>query len=258
MVLVERQRRIIDELLVRETATVEELSALFNVSAVTIRSDLTQLSNLGHVVRTHGGARIATERVRQEYSFATRKRTNAGAKKQIGELAVQLIEPGDSILLDSSSTAVAVAQAMQRARISFDINVFAIGIWTALELLGNPNINLVLSGGYVRNTTGSFTGSITYEFLDKFSFNKVFLGAWGIHVKNGLTDSHMLEVELKQHILKRAQEVVAIVDGSKFGKVGLAAFAKIDQIDKVVTDKTAPLEQLRQFTSEGVDVLVAE
>lgn len=257
MVLGERQQKILDALIEKESASVEELSSILNVSTVTIRSDLTKLSKLGQVVRTHGGARIAAERVRQEFSFATRQRINAAAKKAIGELAVTLIEPNDSILLDASSTAVAFAQALHRANLPFDINVFSTGIWTALELLGKPNIHVALAGGSVRSTTGSLTGSLAMEILNKFNFNKVFLGAWGIDIINGLTDAPMLEVELKQHIVGRAQQVIAIVDGSKFGKLGLASFARVEQINKIVTDKSAPSEEIKKFRNKGIEVLIA-
>jgi len=254
----DRQRGIVNALVERERASVEELSSLFNVSSVTIRNDLSQLSKFGHVVRTHGGARIVAERVRQESNFSSRQRLNAQAKTAIGALAARLIKPNESILLDSSSTAVAVAQAIRRMRISFEIHAFVTGIWTALELLGDPNIHVVIPGGNVRNTTGSFTGSLTNEIINRYNFNKVFLGAMGVSVNEGLTDSPMLEVELKQEIIARAQQVISVVDGCKFGKVGLASFAATSQIDQIITDKSAPSEQIDLLREKGVEILIAE
>lgn len=258
MIQNERQKGIVEALIDKENISVEELSSLFNVSTVTIRNDLTHLSHHGHVIRTHGGARIFTERIRQEYSFGSRQRLNADAKKNIGECAAKLVEPNDSILLDSSSTAVAVAQAIRRLNISFDISAFATGIWTALELLGVANIHVIVPGGYVRETTGSFTGNLTRQFLKNFNFNKVFLGAWGVDIEEGLTDTKMPEVELKQDIIARATEVICLADGSKFGRVALASFAKTNQIDKIITDESIPNEYIELLKNKHVELLIAK
>ena len=131
------------------------------------------------------------------------------------------------------------------------------GIWTALELLGSSHIQVVLAGGYVRNTTGSITGSITNKVLNDFSFQKVFMGAWGVDPSGGLTDIHLAEVELKRAMIQRANEVIIVADGSKFGRVGLASFARMNQITTLITDESAPQEILTTFSGQGVQVLVA-
>lgn len=257
MAINDRQQRILETLLVQQTATVAELSELLQVSAVTIRNDLSQLVEQGRVVRTHGGARISSGRARQELTFATRQQIRAGYKQRIGELAATLVEPLDSILLDASTTAVAVAQALKHNQAHHDITVVATGIWTALELVDARHINVVLAGGSVRSITGSLTGSITNQVLGTFNFNKVFLGAWGLTLGEGLTDSHLAEVELKRIIVNRAQNVVAVIDGSKFGRRGLASFASVDRLTHVVTDETAPQEMVESLHQRGVKVLVA-
>lgn len=257
MLMSERHQRIVEILLEQETATVAELSERFDVSPVTIRSDLNQLAEHGRVIRTHGGARIAKERVRQEITFAKRQRINIEQKRSIGEHAVTLIRPNESILLDASTTAVAVGQAIKRRPDLKDITVVTTGIWTALELLGSPDINVVLTGGHVRTTTGSITGSITNQVLETFNFQKVFLGAWGITVEDGLTDTHLTEVELKRAIISRAREVIAVLDGSKFGQLGLATFATLDEVTCIITDTTAPEEMVAGVRDSGVEVQIA-
>jgi len=258
VILNERQKKIVETLLSMDTATVDELSTMFNVSTVTIRSDLNQLAESGEVIRSRGGARIADERVRQEYTFGTRRRLKAPQKIAIGESAAQMLEPHDSILLDASSTAVAVAQAIKRLKLAFEVTVVTTGIWTALELLGDPNIQVVLMGGFVRNTTGSITGNITKENLDRFNFNKVFLGAWGLDLNHGLTDSHMMEIELKRDIIKRSQDTVIVIDSSKFGRIGLAPFAACDQIHKIITDISAPEEIISQLRNKSINIILTD
>jgi DeoR family transcriptional regulator of aga operon len=255
MVINERQQQIVDILLAQKTATVAELSDLLDVSAVTIRNDLNLLADSGRVLRTHGGARIADGRLHQEQTFATRQRLNADQKQAIGDLAATLITPLEPILLDGSTTAVAVARALKRQSIQHELTVVTTGIWTALELLGSPYINVVLAGGYVRNVTGSITGSITMQVLERFSFSKVFLGAWGINLNEGVTDTHLAEVELKQRIIDRAKDVVIVADSTKFGRTGLSSFASINQITHIVTDSAAPPDMVEILQARGVTVL---
>lgn len=257
MLASERQKQIIERLIVQGTASVGELSELFNVSPVTIRSDLNHLAERGRVVRIRGGARIVNGRTRQEYSFSTRQGINAHQKRCIGKLAATLVNPVDSILLDSSTTAVAVGQALKRSPSLRDVTVVTTGIWTALELLDAPRLNVVLVGGAVRSTTGSVTGAITNQVLQSLNFEKVFLGAWGITLEEGLTDTHLLEVGLKKAIMERARQVIAVVDSSKFGRMGLASFALPEDISHVVTDDGAPPDVLSALGQQGVQVLVA-
>lgn len=257
MHLNQRQQAILEQLLLQESATVSELSQRFDVSPVTIRSDLSLLSEQGRVMRTHGGARIVPGRTRQELTFATRQEINLERKRRIGELAASLIQPIESVLLDASTTAVAVAQAIKQRGDLRDITVVTTGIWTALEVLGTPEVNVVLTGGAVRNTTGSITGSITEQVLAQFNFHKVFLGAWGLTLEEGLTDTHLAEVELKRAIIARAQSIVCVLDGSKFGRLGLTSFASVDQIDHLITDDSAPADMIDCLRARGVKVHVA-
>jgi DeoR/GlpR family transcriptional regulator of sugar metabolism len=249
-----RHQQILEILSQQQTATVADLSDQLAVSAVTIRTDLNQLAADGQVIRTHGGARLAKERKRQEQSFATRQQLNAEAKRQIGRLAASLVEPNESILLDASTTAVAVGQALKEMPQLDNITVVTTGVWTSLELLGAPHINVVLTGGHVRNTSGSITGVITNEILSRFNFSKAFLGAWGIDIEAGLTDSPLMEVELKRVIMQNSREIIAVVDSSKFGRLGLACFAEPQEITRIVTDESAPSDTLTAFQALGVTV----
>jgi DeoR/GlpR family transcriptional regulator of sugar metabolism len=254
----ERQQQIMARLSTQESASVAELSEYFHVSPVTIRNDLNQLADQGRIVRIHGGARIVNGRTRQEYSFSTRQGINASRKQRIGKLAATLISPVGSILLDASTTAIAVAQALKHNPDLRELTVVTTGLWTALELLEAPAaVSTVLAGGYVRSTTGSVTGPITTQVLQSLNVQKAFLGAWGVSLEEGLTDTHLLEVGLKKAIIERAQQVIAIVDSSKFGRLGLASFASINQISCLITDEGAPEEMLEVLRSTGVEVLVA-
>ena len=253
----ERHEQIIQLILQQQNVTVNELSERFSVSPVTIRSDLNQLAEKGKVIRTHGGARLGDERTRQEYSITTQQRLNAAEKQAIGKLAASLVQSGESILLDASTTALAVGQALKQRTDLYNVTVITTGIWTALEMLGGSHLEVVLTGGRVRNSTGSIAGSIANDVLSRFHFHKAFLGAWGISLEGGLMDAPLIEVEIKQTVIPRCQEVIAVVDGSKFGRHSLATIAPLTAVSRIVTDDSVPSQLLAAFREQGVEILVA-
>ncbi|MDD1475307.1 hypothetical protein MEO41_29180, partial [Dolichospermum sp. ST_sed4] len=83
----------------------------------------------------------------------------------------------------------------------------------------------LLPGGYLRHTSGSIIGLTTSNFLSELIISKAFLGAWGISFKEGLTDTHLREIELKKFIVSRVNEIIVLVDGSKFHQTGISAYA---------------------------------
>lgn len=255
--MIERHQNILKAISDGRLATVSELSRMFNVSEVTIRADLTQLAKDGKLVRVHGGARILEERVKQEYTFQTRKSLNTKQKYKIGKAAAKLVQPIESIFLDSSTTSVAVAHALRNNELLNDNTVVTSGIWTAMELMSCQNINVLLTGGYIRNITGSITGQPAQEIIKTINIKKAFLGAASVSVEDGMCDTHLLEVELKRFVVERAKEVIIVVDGSKFNQSALASYATAKQVSKLITDDSAPQDVLEQFKSQGVEVIIA-
>jgi DeoR/GlpR family transcriptional regulator of sugar metabolism len=253
-----RQQEILKLLAGKENVSVAELSHQLDVSEVTIRSDLNSLVEQGKVIRTHGGASLLEERIRQEFTFQTRKNLNSERKKKIGEFAAQFVNSLDSILLDSSTTALALAHALRDKDDLKELTVIPAGVWTAIELMGCQNINVLLPGGYLRHTSGSIMGLPTNDFLKDLIIQKAFLGAWGISYENGLTDTHLLEIELKKFVVNSVKEVIVLIDGSKFNQSGLAAYADISQISKIVTDSTAPKKELDKFKRAGFEIYIAD
>lgn len=253
-----RDQEILRILAEKENVSVNELSDLLDVSEVTIRTDLNSLVKDGKITRTHGGARLIEERLKQEFSFQTRKSLNSDKKKKIGETAAQFVNSLDSILLDASSTALALAHALRSRKELRDVTVIPTGVWTAIELMGCQNINVLLPGGYLRHTSGSIMGLPTNDFLKDLIIQKAFLGAWGISFENGLTDTNLLEIELKKFVVSKINEVIILLDGSKFNQSGLASYAGLEKISKIITDSSAPAEQVDKFRQAGTEVLIAD
>ena len=254
----ERKQKIIEYIAGNETMSVKELSKLLEVSEATIRSDLDVLEESGKIARFHGGARLIGNRHKQEFDYQIRKNLNFQRKKKIGVVAAELVDSNDAIVLDASTTSFALAQALIKRNYLKHVTIIPFGIWTAVELLGHDNFNIMIPGGYLRHATASITGMPTVDFFEGLIVQKAFLGAWGISAENGLTDRHLQEVELKKLIIGKAKEVIVMVDGSKFEQSGFASYASINQVSKIITDHTAPENELDKIRQMGVEVLLAE
>jgi len=252
-----RHKKILEILAGKESTSVQELAQQLNVTLVTIRSDLSSLARKGKIVRMHGSARLVEERVRQEYSFEIRRNINLHKKHRIGKVAASLVNSQDSILLDASTTVMSLAHELRKRDDLKDVTIIPTGLWTAIELMGCNDFNVLLPGGYLRHTTGSIIGLSNSEFFNGLIIKKAFLGAAGISMENGLTDTHLLEIDLKKFIINYVKEVIILVDGSKFSQTGIAAYAEINQVSKIITDSSAPAEEVERIEKTGVEVIIA-
>jgi DeoR/GlpR family transcriptional regulator of sugar metabolism len=248
-----RRQRILGLVHEHGELLVSELSQLFSVSEVTIRSDLSTLARRGLVLRTHGGA-LVPDRSPVELTFATREVSNVELKRRIGQAAAALVEDGESIVLDASTTALQVARALRAERTLRDVTVITNGVHTALELLDVSGISTILTGGQVRATAVSLTGALASDLLGRVHASVGFFGARGLTVDQGLTDVNMQEVEMKAAMAARCARVVAVVDHTKLGQVGLATFAPLETLGLVITNAEAEPSIVAELRGAGLDV----
>jgi DeoR/GlpR family transcriptional regulator of sugar metabolism len=115
-------------------------------------------------------------------------------------------------------------------------------------------VTLLMPGGFVRRDSVSMIGEEGHEFIRRFNFQKGFFGAKGLTLEEGLTDVNMAEVAIKRDLVALARQVIAIVDSSKWGRVGFASFASIDQLDCVITDADAPPDMVAALRGTGIDM----
>lgn len=248
----ERRHDILDSVLRTGRASVTDLSQAFGVSEVTIRTDLQMLADQGLLVRTHGGA-IPASRLSPELSLALRRQQQPLAKDHIGEAGAALIQHGDAVYLDTSSTALAIARHLTQHR---HVTVITNSIAIVQELADAPNLTVVVPGGRLRRETASLIGVDGLDFVRRFNIQKGFFGAHGITLDEGLTDVSVDEADVKQVLVGLCRQVVAVLDATKWGRVGLASFAALDQVDTVITDQSAPVDLVAQARAAGVDVLL--
>lgn len=247
MLPAERQHRIADWVRKKGKAEVAELSALFNVSAMTIRRDLTRLSEQGLIDRTHGGA-VLQRSTAFEPRYTEKSRAQADLKDRIGVAAASLVEDGETVILDAGSTTMSVARNLKGKR---NLTVVTNDLHIAIELLPVPTMHVVVTGGTARRDFYNLIGLHAEALLRQTNANKLFLGADAVDIQRGISNATWEEVAVKRLMMESAQQVVLVADHTKFGGVALARVAGLDQVDGIITDEGLAPEVAVQITAEG-------
>lgn len=248
----ERRDKILQLLQDKGRVTVKELASHLDVSEATLRTDLTKMELAGLLKRTHGGA-VLSDGTENDRSFSVREKKNIQEKMKIAEKAFELIEDQQCILLDASSTALALARKINES--SMRLTVVTSGIQSALELKDNPAITVILVGGVVTNGSTSIEGKLGVSILDHVNIDIMFTSASGYTVENGLTDFNLYEVELKREMVKRSKKVVAIIDYSKIGKTSSSVFATTDEIDVLISEEQISAAMLESLQDNNITVM---
>jgi DeoR/GlpR family transcriptional regulator of sugar metabolism len=253
----ERQQEIARSVEDRGSVRVADLADRFSVSEVTIRKDLRVLESEGRVIRAHGGA-IATSRGRPERTFDVRERLQRHEKELIGTAAAALVADGESIALDASTTALAMARALRSRGGWVNLTVITNGLRIASELAGHHGITVAMPGGFVRSEALSVVGPLGSGLLEQVNIQKAFMGAAGFTLETGLSDATDEEAQLKRLIVNAASEVVALIDHTKWGHTSFATFCPTDRLTAVIADNAAPAEMLAMLKARRVVVRLAE
>ncbi len=250
MSLERRREQMLAYLSAHDRSSVVELSQVLGVSEVTVRKDLDQLEAQGVLTRVHGGA-VVSGRGRLELYFAAREQENLEEKRRIAQAAAQLIQSGQHIFLDASTTALQIARLIKERE---DLIVVTNGLYTALELNFSVGITTIVVGGTMRRRSSSLIGSLNFNSLQRLRVDIGFFGARGVTARDGLMESDLDEAQLKQRMVSSSSTVVGIADASKFGARAFSAFALPDEIDRIITDAEAPPAIVDELRTRGVMV----
>src|ERR1700722_4776102 len=231
--LAETRRRNLLDLITRQGyATLDELVTVLGVSESTIRRDLEALDLAGSIKRTHGGAVYAGE-VRSMPAFDERTGTAVAEKRAIGRAAAELLEDGDTVLLDGGTTTLEVARAL----IGRPLQVVTNSLPIAPPLPStSPPIDLILIGGYVYPRTGVALGPLAIATMQGIRVRKSILGAGGI-VAAGIYNPNLLLVETERRMMSCGQEVVIVAVHTKFGRLALSRLCGLEEIRHLVLDR---------------------
>ena len=251
MAMNRRRLKILD--LIREDghAKVQELSRIFKVTDVTIRQDLEILEQMGYVQREHGGAFL-----KDVGSFAKTgqvfNQVNIDAKKEIAQKAVQLINEGDCIILDSGSTTTEIAKLLLDFR---DLTVITNALNIALILGENHGITLIVSGGEFKAPTLSLTGQLAADSFKEVHVNKLFLATAGISPDFKLTYPSVNDLVVKSAMINSAEKVYLVADSSKVGVSAFASLGSISLVNALITDGHITGEQFEMLRMQGIEII---
>ena len=252
VVFTEERRNVILDILKRKgKVTVQELVERFNVSSVTIRKDLEFLESNGSIVRTHGGAMLA-DHSKSEWNFLKKIHQKEAEKKRIAKKIVSLIEDGDTVILDSSSTNYYVTYELRHADFS-SITVVTNNVFIAGKLI-EQGVEVIVLGGMVRENSLSLVGPWALRFLEEINVDKAFLGTTGFSIEKGFMTPSIVEADVKRAMIKSASKVYVVTDSTKFHRSAFASFAMPEEIDGVITDIGIPDELEKFLIEKGVEV----
>jgi len=249
-----RRERMLAEIKDREFVRVAELSSRFGVSEMTVRGDLDSLAAKGKVHRVRGGA-IPRLIASHEQPFEDSVLSFAAEKVAIGQAAAALLEDGETVLIDVGTTAAATARAIAARTELNDVVVFTNGLKTALELEpASPRITVVVLGGTLRPLQHSLVDPLAMLILEQISVKTVLLGCNGVDPLGGVTNINLPEAEVKKRMLGVAARRIVLADGGKLGRVEVARLCGVDDVDMVITGRSADPAVVEALRDRGCDV----
>ncbi|MCU1528390.1 MAG: D-beta-D-heptose 1-phosphate adenosyltransferase [Frondihabitans sp.] len=262
MYALERHDLITELLRADGRVVVAELAARFDVTTETIRRDLDLLEQAGLLQRVHGGAVAGGHTSVSESSFDERQGQQTPSKSAIARAASRLVPASfvGSVALDAGTTTAAIATELslwQPAESGRLLTVITNAVPLAALLQHSPYLDLRLLGGRVRGLTSAAVGTATVEQIAALRPDIAFVGANGISAGFGLSTPDELEGAVKTAYVRAARRVVAVVDSTKHGAEALTRFARLDEIDTLVTDAVPPADLAEALDEADVEVIVA-
>jgi len=249
----QRRRNLLDLVEEQGQVTVGDLVKRFSISAVTIRSDLDALASLGAVVRSHGGA-VRSLEATQDYSLRTKEALHHEEKTRIGRAAAELIQPGETVILDSGTTTAEIARYLKRIKTP-SVTVITNALNIAVELADLPGFSLIMIGGLLRPVACSFVGPQAEAMLNEFHADRLFLAVDGFDLENGPSTPDVLEAQLNNVMIRSAREVNVVTDFSKLGRRSVSRIGPYDKIQRLITDNRAPQEFTASLRKRGIEVM---
>ena len=251
----ERRKLIIELLREQGSVVVADLAKRFDISEVSIRTDLRILEEQNLLVRFHGGAGLPSVQpvAQEEAVLDDRYLLSPDPKTAIAKAAVSLIKEGDTIILDSGSTTMMIAVELLKVK---NITVITNNLPAAFMLSDSPDITLVVCGGYVRHKTRSMHGSMTENSLKGIRADIMFVGADGVDPKVGLTTFNE-GYSISDVMAKTSTKVVCVVDSTKFNRSGFNLVLPMDRIHLLITDNKIPAATRTELENLAVPLKIA-
>ena len=253
MLPVQRREKILEMIKEDGHAKVLQLSKIFKVTEVTIRQDLEKLETEGFVVREHGGAYLKDVGIHAK-NILLQNQDNLDEKSAIAQKAIEFINDGDIIILDSGSTTTEIAKLISGFK---NLTVITNSLNIALILGADPEIQLVVTGGEFKAPTLSLTGQKAADFFENLHVDKLFLATAGITLKSGLTYPSISDICVKRAMIESANSVYLVADSTKIGKSSFASLGALSLIDYLITDSKINEDYVAMLNRHDIKLVIA-
>lgn len=244
MLAVTRRKEIIEILMRQKSVNILEISEHFKVTSQTIRRDFKILEEQGALVVTHGGAYIK-EGVVNNINITLRQTMLQSGKVAIAEKCAGLINNGDSLFLDNSSTSLTFAKQLP----NIDIKVITNSLLVSKYVAKLKNVELVTIGGVLNKVNMCYVGKTAMDTMSGYFMDKAFISSSTLNMKHGIVDSNEEVAAIRSIAINNAVDNYLIVDHTKFGKTSLVKVCDFNQIKGVITDMD-PGKEWREFLEE--------
>jgi DeoR family transcriptional regulator, aga operon transcriptional repressor len=253
-----RYEKILQELLSQGEVSVDSLAKQFEVSAATIRRDLSDLEQQGLLRRNHGGAVPVAPMLYEPFqhisSFQEQEQKCAAEKRQIGLMAASLIADGEIIAIGAGTTTTQMARSIRHRK---GITVLTNAINIAMELSHLADIKVCMTGGFLSGDWFALVGDIAQRNVSEMFVDKVFIGVDGIHAEHGITTNYPDQAAIHRVMMKQARVRIVIADHRKINLLGTSLIWPMTDIHYLITDKATTDEAIAPFTAKNVEVLRA-
>lgn len=244
LLTVERHKTILELLAAYEVVSLQQLMDETECSESTIRRDLSTLENENKLVRLHGGARRIAEK-HKDIELAVKTTKYIQEKNEIAKKAARLIQPNECIYIDAGSTTLAMIPYLTQQGIIVVTN----GLTHVPELIPK-GIEVYMIGGFVKKDTYAAIGVQAIEMLERFNFDRAFIGVNGIDIEQGLTTPDIEEAAIKRTAIRKSKVCYALADESKFNEVTFANICNIDDIQIITNQRNPFKKQFKQYIKE--------
>jgi DeoR family glycerol-3-phosphate regulon repressor len=248
----DRQGQLLEQLRRHRTATIAALAKDLDVSTETVRRDVRWLAAKGLVMKSHGS--VAWPDRREDGPLHRRLLANMPAKQLIAAAVAREIADGESLLIDTASTNIYVAEALQGHR---GLTAITNSAPIAQRLSQGEGSKVLLAGGEVRADDSAAFGPSTLAFIEQFQAETAIISAAAINADTGVMDNHLCEAEICQALIRRAHRVILAADQSKFSSQGLVFACRLADIDLLITDAPPLPELAKRLEAADVEIQIA-
>lgn len=251
MLGIERRQKIMDILQKNKKVYVAKLAQEFGITEETVRRDLEKLENQNLLQRSYGGA-ILMEKTNEDLSFDQRSITHVAEKRKITEKAHQLIEKGDTIFMDSSSTALMLRPYLENKE---NITIITNSIRLLYDAALNTNLHIISTGGKLKENSFALIGPTALDTIDKFTVDVAIISCKALNKQHGFMESTEEEAMIKKNMLKHARKIILLADHHKFDKIAFTRIGYLEEIDTLITDQRPNQEWCNLLQEKNIQLI---